>query len=81
MIARPSSLPTSTGSTASPSASGAARSRSSPLTRAAITVDLGPAAGSPPQERVAGRSARVHHVLASGEGDVKLLGRHGGLPG
>ena len=32
-------------------------------------------------ERVTRRSARVHHVLATGEGDVKLLGRHGGLPG
>ena len=45
MMARPSSLPISTGSTASPSASGVARSRSSPLTRAAMTAYPGPAAG------------------------------------
>src|SRR5438094_5533589 len=44
-MARPSSLAMSTGSTWSPSASGAARSRKAPLTRAAITVL---AAGCPP---------------------------------
>ncbi len=43
MIDRPSGLASSTGSTESSSASGLARSRSSPLTRAAITGE--PAAG------------------------------------
>ena len=44
-IDRPSGLPARTGSTTSPAASGYARSRSSPLTRAAITAAAPPSAG------------------------------------
>ena len=81
-MARPSSLAMSTGSTSSPSASGEARSRSSPLTRAAITAARAPGwRFRCDLQCVTGRRARVHHGLASGEGDVKLLGRHGGSSG
>ena len=74
-IDRPSGLPACTGSTASPAASGYARSRSSPFTRAAITaaapVAGGLAAACPPA--VSGPAAALtaapfglHQCLARG---------------
>ena len=82
-MASPSALPMSTGSTVSPSASGRARSRSSPLTRAAITASPRASVRDPGREPAGaaeglpGRRARFHHVLAAGEGDLKLVGWHG----
>ncbi len=62
------------GSTASPSDSRCARSRAEPvdLRRDNFAVGAGLAA-----ERIASRRAGFHHVLASGESDMKLVGRHG----
>ena len=85
MMARPSSLAASTGSTCVPVGQRAGQV-------AELAVHPGrdhPGAcggrlhggGVKNLERLAGGRARIHRMLASGEGDMQLMGRHGRLPG